>query len=414
MRKILLGVIALGSITMSCSSDDDNTSQPQPQVQAPTTYTFERNGETSVSFSGQTTRILMAEEIIRAFTNTGLTEAQIDGMYANTGNNFMNPDLNAATDKVVRTKTAASFDFFGGSFNPSNVADFDGWIAEQVAEVFPAWSNNASAGNPGFIQEGVAEDGTTRYVNAKGLELNQAFNKSLIGAMMVDQMLNNYISEDFLSSTEDNNTNDVLEVKNGETKNYTSMEHDWDEAYGYLFGNVNAQNIATPLNEIGDGLGGSDSFLNKYLDRVNDDTDFNGIAQEIFDALKLGRAAIVAKNYTVRNQQADIIREKVSQVIGVRAVYYLQAAKTAFNNNDKGSGFHDLSEGFGFIYSLQFTRKSNTNDPYFSKAEVDAFLADLLEGNGFWDIADDTTKLDTISNAIASRFGNFTVAQAAN
>ena len=189
------------------------------------------------------------------------------------------------------------------------------------------------------------------------------------------------------------------------------MEHDWDEAFGYLFGT--ASSVSNPLVDIGDGLGGSDNFLNKYLDRVNDDPDFNGIAQDIFDALKLGRAAIVEKDYDLRNAQAEIIREKVSQVIAVRGVYYLQSAKNAFIAGDNGSAFHDLSEGYGFIYSLQFTREPGSNNPYFSKSEVDAFLADLLAGNGFWDIANDTTILDTISTAIANRFGNFTVAEAA-
>jgi hypothetical protein len=215
------------------------------------------------------------------------------------------------------------------------------------------------------------------------------------------------VSENFLSSTTEANDNGTLV----DGKNYTDMEHDWDEAYGYLFGT--ASSVSNPLVDIGDGLGGSDNFLNKYLDRVNDDPDFNGIAQDIYDALKLGRAAIVEKNYEVRNQQAEIIREKVSQVIGVRTVFYLQAAKNAFENGDNGSGFHDLSEGYGFIYSLQFTREPNSNSAYFSKSEVDAFLADLMLGNGFWDISNDTSKLDTISNTIANRFGNFTVAEAA-
>ncbi|RNC80236.1 MAG: DUF4856 domain-containing protein [Winogradskyella sp.] len=404
MKKFALSLIVIAGLFTSCDSDDDAAVN---QVVAPPTYEFQRNGQTSISFSGQTTRIRMAEEIIDALKDPSFTEAQIDGMYTNTGDNFSDPALNAETSKVVRTKTAASFDFFGGSANLSNVADFDGWIAEQVTDVYPAWANAASAGNPGFIQEGVAQDGSTRYVNGKGLELNQAFNKSLIGALMVDQMLNNYISEGFLSSTTEAHDNDILV----EGKNYTDMEHDWDEAYGYLFGT--ASSVPTPLVDIGEGLGGSDSFLNKYLDRVNDDPDFNGIAQDIYDALKLGRAAIVEKNYEVRNEQAEIIREKVSQVIGVRAVYYLQSAKNAFQNGDNGSGFHDLSEGYGFIYSLQFTREPNSNSAYFSKNEVDTFLADLLEGNGFWDIANDTTILDTISDAIATRFGSFTVAQAA-
>ena len=298
-KNFALCLLVVAGLFTSCDSDDNEIS-----VVAPASYEFLRNGQTTISFTGQTQRIEMAEEIISALKDPSFTEAQIDGMYANTGNNFSDQSLNDATTKIVRTKTAASFDFFGGSANQANVADFDGWIAEQVADVFPAWGNAASAGNPGFINEGVAQDGSTRYVNGKGLELNQAFNKSLIGAMMADQMLNNYISDGLLAQFEEANDSETL----ASGKNYTDMEHDWDEAFGYLFGT--ASSVSNPLVDIGDGLGGSDNFLNKYLDRVNDDPDFNGIAQDIFDALKLGRAAIVEKDYDLRNAQAEIIREK--------------------------------------------------------------------------------------------------------
>ena len=90
--------------------------------------------------------------------------------------------------------------------------------------------------------------------------------------------------------------------------------------------------------------------------------NFNGIAATIYDAFKLGRAAIVAKNYEVRDQQADIIKEEVSNIIGIRAVYYLQVAQN-FLAADKATAFHDLSEGYGFIYSRQFTRKAGNDQP---------------------------------------------------
>ena len=60
---------------------------------------------------------------------------------------------------------------------------------------------------------------------------------------------------------------------------------------------------------------------------------------------------------------------------------------------------------------MQFTQNPDTNAPYFTKSEVDAYITQLEAGNGFWDITDDT--LDTMSTTIASRFG-FTVDQAAN
>ncbi|MEW2922943.1 DUF4856 domain-containing protein [Muricauda sp. ANG21] len=399
-RFLLLGMIV--GLMASCSNDDSDDVDPIIAIDNPTTYIFERNGESSVSFDGQTTRILMAEEIISKLQDETTTEQILNDMFAHVegASDFSDADLNAS-DKSVRSKTAASFDYFSGNATNQALirADFENWIKTQVDEVYPNWNTAAAAGTAGQIADG----SSTRYVTAKGLEMNQVFNKSLIGALMVDQILNNYISSNVLDPFEEANDAGTLV----EGKNYTDMEHDWDEAYGYAFGT--AQNLADPRPTIGE----DDSFLNKYIGRVEGDTDFAGITEDIYQAFKLGRAAIVAKNYTVRNEQAEILRELISEIIGIRAVYYLQQAKNAIDQEtpDYGGAFHDLSEGYGFIYSLQFTRKPGTNDPYFTKTEVDAFLADLMDdgANGLWDVTPAT--LDAISEAIADEF-DFTVAQA--
>ena len=98
-------------------------------------------------------------------------------------------------------------------------------------------------------------------------------------------------------------------------------------------------------------------------------------------------------------------------IIGIRAVYYLQQGKAGLEVEtiDYASVFHDLSEAYGFVYSLQFTRDPMTNTPYFTNAEVNAMLDDLMEGNGFWDVT--PAKLDEISTDIAARF-SFTVEEA--
>lgn len=393
MKKIAISLLALSSLVIvSCSNNDD-----APATQAPQTYTFARNGATTVDYNGQTTRIQMGEEFVTALKTSTRTLAELNGMFAHSaGNNdFADAALNASS-KSIRSKTAASSDFFSTNTTDATAikAQFDGWIAEQVNDVFPNWTNNAAAGVAGNIQE--AGGGSTRYVNGKGLELNQIINKGLIGALMADQMLNNYLSTSVLDAGTNiaDNNNDVL----ASGKNYTTMEHKWDEAFGYLYGTDNATNPA--LNQ--------DSFLNKYLSRVEGDTDFAGIAGEVYDAFKLGRAAIVNKDYTTRDQQAQIIREKISEVIAIRAVYYLQQGKANLGT-DNASAFHDLSEGIGFIYSLQFTRMPNSNSPYFTKSEVDGFVSTLLAGNGFWDVTANT--LDQMSTTIAAKF-NFTVAMA--
>lgn len=395
MKKIALSLFVVGALFTSCSSDDDNGSAGN-QVVAPATFQFERNGSTTVDYNGQTTRIEMGGEFVSALNDNTKTETELDGMFTNTGNYFSTTELNEST-KNIRSKTAASMDYFSANTTAANVikADFDSWIANQVSEVFPNWDNTATAGNAGQIQEA---GGAIRYVNGKGLEYNQAINKALIGALMVDQMLNNYLSTSVLDAGTNRADNDAEILAEG--KNYTNMEHKWDEAFGYLYGTDDP--LAPQL--------GADNFLNKYLARVDSDEDFTGIAQDIYDAFKLGRAAIVAKNYEVRDEQAEIIREKISEIIGIRAVYYLQSSKATLGT-DYASAFHDLSEGFGFLYSLQFTRQPETDTPYFSKTEVDAYIAELMEGNGFWDVTSAT--LDNMASEIASRF-NFTLEQASN
>ncbi len=394
----LLSLAFVGILFGSCSDDDDNQGNNNNDVVAPATYSFTRDGASTVSYSGQSTRIAMAEEFISATKDETATAEQLQNMFDHEENaqDYSDASLNAS-NKSVRSKTAASYDYFNTNATDANAikTQFDGWISAQVTEVFPNWTADAAAGQAGKIQE--AGGGSTRYVNAKGLEYNQALAKSLIGGLMTDQMLNNYLGTGVLDAGENTVDNDN-ETLSGD-KNYTTMEHKWDEAFGYLYG---AEPDATNPEL------GVDSFLNKYLARVEGDPDFTGIAANIYNAFKMGRAAIVAKNYEVRDQQAEIIREEVSKIIGVRAVYYLQQGKGNLES-DKASAFHDLSEGFGFIYSLQFTRKPGTTSPYLSKAQVDDFISQLEAGNGFWDVTAET--LDAMSDAIAAEF-DFTVEQA--
>ncbi len=394
----LLSLAFVGILFGSCSDDDDNQGNNNNDVVAPATYSFTRDGASTVSYSGQSTRIAMAEEFISATKDEMATAEQLQNMFDHKENaqDYSDASLNAS-NKSVRSKTAASYDYFNTNTVDASAirSQFDGWISAQVAEVFPNWSTDAAAGQAGKIQE--AGGGSTRYVNAKGLEYNQALAKSLIGGLMTDQMLNNYLGTGVLDAGENTVDNDN-ETLSGD-KNYTTMEHKWDEAFGYLYG---AEPDATNPEL------GVDSFLNKYLSRVEGDPDFTGIAANIYNAFKMGRAAIVAKNYEVRDQQAEIIREEVSKIIGVRAVYYLQQGKGNLES-DKASAFHDLSEGFGFVYSLQFTRKPGTTSPYLSKAQVDDFISQLEAGNGFWDVTAET--LDAMSDAIAAEF-DFTVEQA--
>lgn len=431
-KNIIFAMALIGGLTLTSCSSDDNGSDDQAVVptcddgqmngdetgvdcggsctpcetgiENPESYSFERDGESTVSFSGQTTRLLMGDELLGAFLVETNTVERLTSMFAHEegDTDFEDADLNVS-DKSIRSKTAASVDYFSTNATDQALirADFEAWISAQVEAVFPNWQVAAVPGTAGQIADGES----TRYVGANGLEYNQLFNKGLIGALTVDQALNNYLSPAVLDAGSNRADNDAGTVAEGEV--YTTMEHKWDEAYGYAYG-LNAD-PANPNADLG-----ADSFLNKYIERVEGDADFAGIADEIFQAFKLGRAAIVAKDYETRDAQAQIIREKISEVVGIRAVYYLQQGKNAITNDPAnfGTAFHDLSEGYGFIYSLQFTRNPGTDEPYFTKAEVDTILADLMADgeNGLWEVTPET--LDDIAVAIAERF-DFTFEQAA-
>ena len=141
--------------------------------------------------------------------------------------------------KSIKSKTAASRDLISTNATEAGdiKADFETWISAQVSEVFPNENVLAEVGVAGQIADG----SSTRYVNGKGLEYNQAVNKGLIGGLMLDQLVNNYLGVSVLDEyTNVDNDNEVLSG----TSNYTTMEHKWDEAYGYLFGNTSN----TPLH----------------------------------------------------------------------------------------------------------------------------------------------------------------------
>ena len=221
-RKILLLTPAL-LMTIACERHTD------PEVMAPASYSFERNGANTVYYDGQSERLAMGGEFASALKDDSKSATDLSEQYANqdaNGNDvdpFVNPVLNAST-KSLRSKTAGSYLYFSSNASESAQikADFDGWIQAQANDVFTNFSTVAAIGTAGQIADG----SSVRYVNSLGLEYDQAIIKGLIGAVMTDQMLNNYLDPGVLdagANLEDND-NGVLYTD----KNYTTMEHKWD------------------------------------------------------------------------------------------------------------------------------------------------------------------------------------------
>tara|TARA_Y100000994_G_C15702959_1_gene446006 strand:+ start:376 stop:1593 length:1218 start_codon:yes stop_codon:yes gene_type:complete len=365
----------------SCDKDDDHDHDHNhhQEVTAPDTYSFERNGESTVSFSGQTCRLQMAKDIYDALNSPNMYTAQQVLEMFNDGTGF---DYSYDCGKNVGSKTAAS-----SSASATVKPLFDNMINELFEDVAPNWTNTASVGMSGQI---TTSTGSTYQVNGMGLEIDQAFIKGLIGALVTDQITNNYLTASKLDG--DGTTNNSEGLVAGQ---YTDMEHYWDEGFGYLYG-YNNQHVGGFDDNTTDVAVGTGVLLNKYLKKVNDSNQ-PGIADVIYDAFKLGRAAIVAGDYVIRDAQSQIITEHLHKIIAYKAVDYLiGGAETIQSGAPREDTFHGLSEGYGFILSLQFT-------DYFSNSDVNNMLSQLMDGNGFWDISVD--ELNSMANTIANAAG---------
>lgn len=402
MKNKIASALIIGGLTLVSCTSDDNPLPPQNKIEIPADYTFTRNGTSTINYEGQTTRLQMVKEILTSFNDVeNSTEESLSNMFSNLNNPFSTADLNGS-GKSVKSKVAASKEYFFSNSVESNAIknEFETYISGQVNEVYTNKDVLAAPGTAGQIADG----SSARYINEKGLEYNQAFAKGLIGGLLADQILNNYLSTDVLDEGDNVILNNEETVEEG--KNFTTMEHKWDEAYGYLYGDPTIP-TANPNAVLGQS---EDKLLFNYLGEVDKDSDFAGIAEEIFEAFKIGRAAIAAEDYELRDEQIAIIKENISKVIGIRAVYYMQKGKTGFENENFGNAFHQLSEGFGFITSLRFTQDPQTGSPYLTPDQINILKNQLLAGNGFWDVTPET--LDDISQTIAAAFG-FTVEQAA-
>jgi hypothetical protein len=210
-----------------------------------------------------------------------------------------------------------------------------------------------------------------------------------MGALVCDQIIWGYLTKGKLDGGTNIADNDAGTVVEG--KNYTTMEHYWDEGYGYLYG--------LEPDDLTSAIEGSDVLVSKYLKKV-DGSSLPGIAQELYDAFKHGRAAIVAGDYTVRDEQAEIVKTKLSQIIGRKAADYLNSGAGKIEDGKWADAHHALSEGWGFILSLQFTKNPATGEPFYTNAEVNDMLSQI---DDFWTVT--PAALESMASSIETKFG---------
>jgi len=324
MKPFLSKYILLALVILTVAGCKDECDDPIC-FNVPADYTF-----ANVSYSGQTERLNMLEEI-SSYMKTGNTagtvlDAQVlKDMYANENNPF-----SFTSSKQLKSKTFSL-----------DVDMFEQWMDEIAIA-----SQSTVAGSNGVAGVVESNDGAKKYLcDDKGMEHIQLIEKGLMGAVFYYQGTSVYLGEDKIGAGVDNET-----ITDGEG---TDMEHHWDEAFGY-FGVPT--NFPTNTDDV--------RFFGKYC---NSRDALLGTNDRIMNSFILGRAAISEKDMDVKDQQVPIIRATWEEVIAGTAIHYLNGGNADIA--DDALRNHQLSEAIAFTLSLKYNIEKRITD-----AQIDQVL----------------------------------------
>jgi FlaG/FlaF family flagellin (archaellin) len=380
--KMLLFCAVFG--LFSCDDDEPHNLRPSIDyltLKADLSYSeqfVDLNGATTVDLSQGNDGHKMFQALnyyssSNTAANTHIDGATLQKLFTNTGNPFV--DISTSTISVVGAELNSSEVKLRDAVASSKSTAEAEVVRTKIESLFTeidAASNSVNV----TASKGVAGKLGTYLVDAKGIEIIQIIQKSLIGALQLDY-IGNVLMEEGLTADNHSLVGD---------NNYTQREHNWDEAYGLLTLNpiylAGATDATRNTVEFGAG-----SYIWEY-NKAN--------YAKIFPAFIKGRAAIVNNDQAELQTQATFIRTEFEKAIASAALGYLDKWKTGTTDAARA---HAIGEGLGFIYSLRFAT-IHGGDATFS----DNLLTGLVgSANGFWDL--DATKINTAADAIKTKFG---------
>ncbi len=319
------GCTDINAENYNASAKKDNGSCIYYQV--PTTYEFvDEYGNNTVSFTGQQIRLDMLSEMVAIMKSANTQGTTIKGedlknMFANS--NYVWDDIQALgineSTKQLKNKCA------GGDVTITDL--FDNYI-DSIASL-SSLDQVGSAGTAGvYPNDGVKGP---YLMNANGLEYHQWIEKGLMSSVFYYQMTEVYLGDGKM------NVDNTSAVDSTNGKYYTTMEHHWDEAYGYF------------TSEIDYPSSGTDRFWGKYAaGREN----VLGSQTKIMEAFLKGRTAIINNDFTERDAQRMIIKDEMEKVVAGTAIHYLNQAINNLTKNTTRN--HVLSEATAFIDGLKY------------------------------------------------------------
>lgn len=328
----------------------------------PTNYSFaDADGNSTVDYAGQTERLNQLSEMVvlmKTGTSTVLSAQDIKDMFSNENGNG-NGLFSFTSTKQLEDKCFSL-----------DVPLFQTWM-DAIALASQSNSTIASDG-----QAGVLSSGTSTYLfDANGREPVQLIEKGLMGAVFMHQALNEYLGD--VKMDVDNTS--AVDPSAG--KYYTTMEHHFDEAFGYFGVDVDFPTVAATR------------FWGKYCNSQNAMLNSNNDMMANF--LK-GRAAISGKELADRDLAIAAIRNEWEAISAYQAMAYIDEAIANFGI-DNAKFLHVLSEAYAFAWNLRYapveTRKMSTS-------EHSALMAQFP--TNFWSIT--IADLNAIKSTINAKY----------
>ena len=310
-------------------------------IEVPPAYVFDSRfvqGESSVAYSGQTVRNLLLQDLkvlIDSLAKDGAQPIAVQDMlnlYAyDDALNLQSLSTAGATPVLESHYSAISTGkSLVGKISGDVVIGYNRTADDLVNEWFQIIADNsqdpAKLGTPAV------------YTTDNGVDLTQMINKVLIGAVPYYQATGVYLAG-------------LLERDNSEARNgtdpYTSMEHGWDEAFGYFgaardyFRYTDAE-LAGGVDDFtfdsnGDGSIDFKSEYNFGLSRNAGKRDKGGsgvdLTREIFDAFLRGRTLIANQGTEVDIiQQRELAANGMEKVIAATIVHYVNDTLSDMSN----------------------------------------------------------------------------------
>jgi len=207
-RLALFSFLSLLAYTGCEDNDDDNT---VTEIEVPVTFTFQSRFDdlSSVSYSGQVVRNLLINDIkTQMGTDAGSKNpATLLSMMAN--DDASRAILSASGKSTVQTK-----------YHDISTSHLNDRLDAVSSITIPGYDTDAKTLVVGMLNEAAAS-GKTR---ATGIRLDQMVQKTMWGAISYWQATSKYM-------TKIPNDDNSVAVSG---KNYTEMEHHWDESFGYF------------------------------------------------------------------------------------------------------------------------------------------------------------------------------------